>query len=293
MRRTGVNKLLRDHARTFALTLRLLPRSMREPLGIAYLLARASDTVADAAGIPREYRLALLEELEALLDAGDPRPWNPGAGLKGMVSTTEMELLDSLPAILATLESVADGDVILFLWRIILEGQLFDIRRFHPGAGPLTAGELEFYCGLVAGVVGTTWTLLIAKHAPQALLLPQSDMQKLAMDYGKGLQLVNILRDRAEDRALGRRYVEDSDLPAMLDLARKWLRAGNLYLSGLRPGRILMASALPLDLAVMTLSEVKRFPDKARVRIPRREVRSVLFKGFAYLGLPRPFNPAS
>ena len=40
--------MLRVHARTMELSLRLLPCSLREPLGLAYLLARVSDTIADS-----------------------------------------------------------------------------------------------------------------------------------------------------------------------------------------------------------------------------------------------------
>lgn len=68
-----ISYLLRNHARTFALTLAILPRSLREPLGVTYLLARASDTIADAGMISRERRVALLEELESALSGGSPK----------------------------------------------------------------------------------------------------------------------------------------------------------------------------------------------------------------------------
>jgi phytoene/squalene synthetase len=34
-------------SRSFYLTIRFLPRPLREPVGLAYLLARATDTIAD------------------------------------------------------------------------------------------------------------------------------------------------------------------------------------------------------------------------------------------------------
>ena len=39
--------LLRQVSRSFYLSLAILPRPLREPIGLAYLLARAADTVAD------------------------------------------------------------------------------------------------------------------------------------------------------------------------------------------------------------------------------------------------------
>lgn len=291
-----ITRLLRDHARTFALTLGLLPRPLREPLGIAYLLARATDTIADASGIPSERRLALLEELDDLLEKGDSRSWCPVIR-EGALSSPEAELIRSLPALHSLLEVLPDRDSILFLWRTILQGQLFDLRRFAPGAGagaaPLTAGELEFYCGTVAGIVGVFWTGLIAGHAPRTLLRPRQEMEQLGMEYGKGLQLVNILRDRNADRLLGRCYVGDADLPELFDRADEWLRSGRLYLAGLRPGRILMATALPLDLAAPTLDAVRRAPGEQRARIPRGAVRRILLRGAVSLWLPRSADPAS
>src|SRR5205085_6562347 len=42
-----VGDLLRRVSRSFYLSLAILPRPLREPIGLAYLLARATDTVAD------------------------------------------------------------------------------------------------------------------------------------------------------------------------------------------------------------------------------------------------------
>src|SRR5438067_11742992 len=50
-------ELLKNVSRSFYLTLRALPRGLREPIGLAYLLARASDTVADSSAAPVEIRL--------------------------------------------------------------------------------------------------------------------------------------------------------------------------------------------------------------------------------------------
>ncbi|HXH83901.1 MAG TPA: squalene/phytoene synthase family protein, partial [Candidatus Tectomicrobia bacterium] len=55
--------LLRRVSRSFFLSLSILPRGVREPLGLAYLLARAADTVADTRLIARAERLAHLATL--------------------------------------------------------------------------------------------------------------------------------------------------------------------------------------------------------------------------------------
>jgi farnesyl-diphosphate farnesyltransferase len=60
--------LLKGVSRSFYLTLRILPIGMRDPVGLAYLLARAADTIADTSLIDPEQRLALLLELRAQVE---------------------------------------------------------------------------------------------------------------------------------------------------------------------------------------------------------------------------------
>ena len=286
-----IRHLLRNHARTFALTLAILPQSLREPLGLAYLLARVSDTIADAGRIRRERRIALLEELDATLVGKCPGIWQPRI-LPGELSDNERELMNSVPKLLAALKRSPERDEVTSLWKSIVEGQRFDLTRF-PSEAALGRDELERYCGLVAGSVGEYWTTLIVKYSPRSLLDSKEEMKRLGCGYGKGLQLLNILRDRSEDRFLGRRYVEEGDLAELFELAEAWLRSGEKYLAGLRPGRLLMATALPYDLAMRTLRKIKRYPKAAGIRIPRREVRSALVRSVTCLCLPRRMNPAS
>jgi farnesyl-diphosphate farnesyltransferase len=286
-----IDRLLREHARTFALTLGLLPQTLRETLGLAYLLARASDTVADSGILSVGEKISLLQELHAALARNRPADWNP-SGLPDKFGKKEEELIQAVPQFLASLDENPDRREVIALWQSILEGQRFDLQRF-PSSHPLSRDELECYCGSVAGSVGKTWTILIEKHAPGVLLRPSGEMQRLGFAYGMGLQLINILRDRAEDRALGRLYVCAGELLELLALAEQWLGCGARYLEGLRPGRILMASSLPHDLAMRTLREITCAPNAARVSIPRREVHWLVIRGLLSLCLPRRMNPAS
>lgn len=286
-----LRSLLRRHARTFSLTLSLLPRSLSEPLGVAYLLARTSDTVADSAGVETEHRLVSLRILAVSLESRTPTDWKPSA-VSGMSEQGE-ELIRVLPQLLALLEELPDRERLLDLWETIVRGQIMDLTRFGPGTAPLSRVELEEYCRLVAGSVGAAWTGLIATHFPKTLLRPVDEMTILAEHYGKGLQLVNILRDRSEDATLGRSYLGGIGFEEAVRLARTWLGGGSAYVAGLAPGRILLASRLPLDLAVQTLERMDMDPNAARVRLSRSEVRRTLVKALPSLWLRRGGNPAS
>ena len=54
-------QLLRHVSRSFDLSIRLLPSALQAPVAIGYLLARATDTVADTTALPLNERQVLLD----------------------------------------------------------------------------------------------------------------------------------------------------------------------------------------------------------------------------------------
>lgn len=268
-----------------ALSLRLLPTALREPLGLSYLLARASDTIADRGDLATRQRIQWLEAMAA-------------GGYPGRVeecdqlgfNLAERDLLRSLPGLLLLLEQSPDRGEIRGLWQQILGGQLFDLRRFVSGCAPLERAELVDYCDRVAGCVGRSWTRLIERHQPRELRPPVEELLPLATGYGNGLQLLNILRDRESDRASGRPYIREEEVGELLALAVNWLDSGEQYLAAIRPGRILMASALPLDLARETLDLIGG-RSGPQARLTRRDVRRILVRSLRSLVLPRRHDP--
>src|SRR6185436_18281735 len=99
----------------------------------------------------------------------------------------------------------------------ITSGQMLDLSRF--GAASQTQivalrhdAELEDYTYRVAGCVGEFWTRMCRAHIfPRA---PLDDARLLAdgVRLGKGLQLVNILRDLPRDLRDGRCYLPSEEL---------------------------------------------------------------------------------
>src|SRR5258707_15736817 len=55
--------ILASVSRSFYLSIRLLPKKLRDPVSLGYLLARASDTIADTAEVPVELRTEKLRLL--------------------------------------------------------------------------------------------------------------------------------------------------------------------------------------------------------------------------------------
>src|SRR5207237_10926522 len=69
----GVNELelLKPVSRSFYLSIRLLLRALREPVALAYLLARTSDTIADSNAMPAEKRIELLDRFARAIAGKD------------------------------------------------------------------------------------------------------------------------------------------------------------------------------------------------------------------------------
>lgn len=237
--------LLKRVSRSFYLTLRLLPKPVRDSISLGYLLARLTDTEAD-----------------------------------GAVTDAERELLGRREELLRWLASSPDRDEIETVWTTIREGQEFDRVRFPRGSTiiPLTPEELERYTYLVAGCVGKFWTRICAKHLPGFARLSEVEMTELGVRFGQALQLVNILRDRRADLQIGRIYVPDRRVPAGLAQARASLGDADRYVAAIRPRRLRAACALPLLLARETLALVERHPDAPRVKVPRSRVWILLVR---------------
>ena len=63
--------VLRAVSRSFYLSIRLLPEKLRDPIALAYLLARATDTIADTSEISAELRAQELEKLAAQIQGAE------------------------------------------------------------------------------------------------------------------------------------------------------------------------------------------------------------------------------
>jgi farnesyl-diphosphate farnesyltransferase len=247
--------LLKGVSRSFYLTLRILPAPVRESIALAYLAARVSDTLADGATTAAERRL--------LERQGEIERW----------------VADS-----------PDRSEIESVWATIRAGQEFDRSRFSDSGGlPLSDEELDRYTYLVAGCVGEFWTGLCAKKIPDFSSRDLATMTSLGIRFGKGLQLVNILRDRSADFAQGRIYVPDDRFNKVLEEARAHLLSAHEYVRALRNYRLRVACALPLLLAHETLDLIKGDPSAPRPKVSRRRVWVLLARAVV-ASVRRPFR---
>lgn len=292
-------------SRSFYLSLRALPKVLRGPVSLSYLLARASDTIADATCADGTERLGYLERFRRVLadgaeDAALFRELSEGLAARHD-HPKECELLRKLRKCVDWLEAMPAREQasIRRVQEPIIRGQRLDIERFEMQAGPQalrTAAELDEYTYLVAGAVGEFWTVISMDNLPDFTRRPREEMIALGIRYGKGLQLVNILRDVAKDLRNGRCYLpaeelgEDGLSPrSILRAAEKWhavcaghLACGREYVQAVKNRRARFATELPLVLAVQTNERVRTATWEALesgVKVTRKEVKRAMLGG--------------
>ncbi len=213
--------LLRQVSRSFYLSLAILPPSLRAPIGLAYLFARAADTIADTRLVDRQDRLAQLDALRAAISASGPPP-RIGGLAAAQDNPAERVLLERIPDCFEALARLApaDGARVRTVLATITEGMLFDLTRF-PGddashlAALETPGDLDRYTYLVAGCVGEFWTEIHVAHRARLARWDLPLMRGLGVRFGKALQLTNVLRDLPRDLRIGRCYLPRRDLAAL------------------------------------------------------------------------------
>jgi farnesyl-diphosphate farnesyltransferase len=247
--------LLKSVSRSFYLTLRILPAGMREPVGLAYLLARAADTIADTSLIAPEKRLELLvsfrNQMNRVPDEASLRPIiNEVARQQN--DSDERVLLESLGSALTLLSQLnhSDREAIQEIVSTLTKGMEFDLRTFpDESSGRIAAlqelSELDQYTYMVAGCVGEFWTRMTYAHVPGIYMGDPEKMVERGVRLGKALQMTNVLRDCGRDLRIGRCYI-----PAAM-LARFGLMPQDL----LSPDTSLRVQAVLFELVEKALND--------------------------------------
>ena len=298
--------LLAAVSRSFYLSLKFLPPPVRGPLSLAYLLARASDTIADAALAPLGARLEALAAFEAALAPGAQASLEAVAPILAGLGCThpgEARLLARICPILRSYHGFPSPlrNEIQAVLATLIGGQRGDLLRFGYATETapqslVSATDTETYTYAVAGCVGEFWTRLCALELPNFARLPLEELLHLGCQFGQGLQLVNILRDLPADLRAGRCYLPADQLRTVglqpaellcaperarpvfehwLDKAADWLSAGERYVQGINGHRLRFSVSLPRRLGQETLALLRRHPPletPGRLRVHRGTV---------------------
>jgi len=169
-----VQRVTRERAKNFAYGIMVLPAEKRRAIAAVYAFAREVDDVADG-DLPLDEKRARLEALRASLDDEAP--------------TTSMAV--------ALADARARFDIPKHALAALVDGGLQDTEQVRYASFE----DLRGYCEKVAGAVGVACVAVYG-----------SDDVERARTLGVALQLINIMRDVAEDWQLGRVYLPQDEL---------------------------------------------------------------------------------
>lgn len=309
-------RILPRVSRSFYLSVRVLPQSVRPTIGLAYLFCRAADTIADTTLLPRAQRRIYLDQYRSVFT--DQNVSSLTSLQEHLAEqqhhSAERELLVHLADCFRLLDQLPAGDQqhIRHLVLTLTQGMQIDLSVF-PGEqeGRVraleTRADLDQYTYFVAGCVGEFWTRVTMAHVASLQQWEPTLMEARGVRFGKGLQLTNILRDIAQDVRNGRCYLPRTELAALgvqphqlfnpatveavrpllnelLDLTLSHYREGWAYALAIpkQEWRLRLACVWPLLIGVSTLSLLKRSPQlldpEARVKIARTQVYGIMLR---------------
>lgn len=212
--------LLKQVSRLFYTTLAVVPADVRDQVSLAYLFARAADTIADTDLIDRHRRLDFLSQLKSQF-AGDQIVWGQVQDIQRAIGplqqhSAERVLLERLDQCFRLFLDFSPEDRrrVQRLMTTLTQGMEMDLSTF-PGqtADDLTAlktvDDLDRYTYYVAGCVGEFWTDLMCGHRKALASWNVREMSAVGVRFGKGLQLTNIVKDVAHDLQKGRCYIPE------------------------------------------------------------------------------------
>lgn len=266
---SDLRNILKKTSRSFYLSIAILPRSVRVPVAFAYLLARTADTIADTELFPLAHRASNLRKLQLKINPAANDVIIESIELPSGLAVenhalSEYKLLRALPAISFNLTQLGSDDqkLVRQVVSTLIDGMLFDLEFFagsqasRPGVLESTE-QLERYLYSVAGCVGEFWTQLLRHHICGLHDWPKL-MDQVGMEFGKALQLTNILRDLYKDREIGRIYLPlNAPEPAhWMHAALGYYKSAEIYITSIprRYVRLRLAAFWPAIIGLATLA---------------------------------------
>ncbi len=300
-------RILQGVSRTFALTIPTLPKGLDRAVANAYLLCRIADTIEDDAELSFEDKQRYSQQFINVLrgDANtDEFARELAPRLASHTLAAERELVTETSAVIRITHSLnaIQRTAIQNCVRTMADGMVYYQGQETLDGLPNQAA-MDQYCYYVAGVVGEMLTELFCDHCPD-LHEHKTEMLRLAVSFGQGLQMTNILKDIWDDRARGACWLPadvfslrgvrlaeidageggadfEDGLGQLIALAHGHLRNSLRYTMMLPRNQSGMRKFClwALGMAVLTLRKLDRhrgYADEKEVKISRRSVTATI-----------------
>lgn len=247
-------EMLRMTSRTFYIPIIRLPLNLRKVVASAYLCMRAVDEIEDHLVLSRTWKIRLLKRISHALQA-QTQPLSFSNLLDGL-DTNEV----TLPNVTTQIHQwcmLAPLSIAPRIWdatATMADRMAFWAERKWRIC---TESDLDNYTFCAAGAVGLLLSDIWAWYDGTRT------NRHYAVGFGRGLQAVNILRNRVEDLARGVDLFPDKwDESRMHSYADLNLSIADKYLDELPSGPIREFCLLPFTLAKATLEALARGESK-------------------------------
>lgn len=309
------NEILQGVSRTFALTIPQLPAGLWRIVANAYLLCRIADTIEDEPALKAEQKRYYSRQFIKTVKGEVPAEQFASALFPLLSPNTlpaEQDLIKHTPRVIRVTKSftATQRDILSRSVAIMAEGMsVFQANKDLNGLSDLP--QLDRYCYYVAGVVGEMLTELFCDYS-KTIEKNRDEMMKLAVSFGQGLQMTNILKDVWEDRARGACWLPQDvfkqsrfdlkdlskerhdksfgdGLEKLIGIARAHLENALAY-TLLIPSKekgVRRFCLWALGMAVLTLRKINRnrsFTSGQDVKISRRSVKAVMLASNVLVG---------
>lgn len=198
--------ILQGVSRTFALTIPQLPCRLHKVVGNAYLLCRIADTIEDEVSLApdqkRHFSRMFIDvvtgRVPASAFAGELHPL-----LSARTPVAERDLIKNTPRVIRLTHGFTETQRAAIGRCVAIMAKGMAAFQAAPNPDGLNdIPQLDQYCYYVAGVVGEMLTELLCEYS-EAIRTRRKEMIELAVSFGQGLQMTNILKDVWEDRSRG------------------------------------------------------------------------------------------
>ena len=308
-----LDSILEGTSRSFYLSLKELPNSIRPQVSLLYMLARTSDTIADSEQGDASDLLLALESYNDFSQGKTSNLMDISSLAESQRNKSEASLLSNVEKIVSKIADFSESDqkAIRHCLGTIIGGQILDLQRFSSDEGTILSlesdEELDDYAYRVAGSVGEFWTRMSLDHIFK-LKEENSEVElfEKGIRFGKALQMINILRDIPADLSLGRCYIprskmerygitptdllEPSSMDSFrplydeyLDLTDEYLTSAVQYIEMLPHWKFRLRAAcmFPVIIGKRTVSKLREgnvLDPSNRIKIDRSEIKDVIKK---------------
>ena len=199
--------ILKHVSRTFALTIPQLPSPLNRTVSNAYLLCRIADTIEDDPTLTFEEKHFFSKWFASLVEQYQPANEFAEkllAKLGSESTQAEKELIKQSESVLKITHSLNNNERAAMLDCIqAMTTGMVKYQGHETLEGLENQEEMDLYCYYVAGVVGVMLTKLFIEYGNSWNQDTKNKMTELAISFGQGLQMTNIIKDFWVDRERG------------------------------------------------------------------------------------------